>query len=161
GSDFKTMQTNYIQAAADDAHAKIRSAALKKAGGPSAVAAAQRFDDADAALSKTMTQFENLVTWLGQVPQGGTYNVISVVREKKRKPAVSPTPTAIPSTTLILASKAFPVGANYTKKDLWTLFVGPPLYVMGGVVLTYELYDPGDQSILAAGQISMQSGYRK
>ena len=50
-------------------------------------------------------------------------------------------------------------GSYYTKKNLWSFFGGMPFYNMGGVVLTYALFDGPTGRLLAAGTVPIDGGF--
>ena len=52
-------------------------------------------------------------------------------------------------------------GAYYTKKNMWTLFGGMPLYHMGGAVVSYVLLDGKEGQILQAGVVPIDGGFVK
>ncbi len=52
-------------------------------------------------------------------------------------------------------------GSNYIAKNLWTSFGAIPLYVMGGVIVSYTLFQGNTGSVLASGTVPVHSGFWK
>ena len=52
-------------------------------------------------------------------------------------------------------------GGYYTKKNMWTLFGGMPLYHMGGVVVSYVLLNGKDGTVLVSGVVPVHGGFVK
>lgn len=52
-------------------------------------------------------------------------------------------------------------GGFFVKKNLWTVFGGLPLYHMGGVALTFALFEGSSGKVLASGAVPVYGGFVK
>ena len=52
-------------------------------------------------------------------------------------------------------------GSYYTKKNMWTLFGGMPLYHMGGIVASYALLEGKEGRVLKSGVVPVHGGFIK
>ncbi len=50
-------------------------------------------------------------------------------------------------------------GTYYTRKNLWSFFGGMPFFNMGGVVITYALFEGDTGRILASGTLPVDGGF--
>ncbi len=50
-------------------------------------------------------------------------------------------------------------GTYYTRKNLWSFFGGMPFFNMGGVVITYALFEGNTGRILTAGTLPVDGGF--
>ena len=50
-------------------------------------------------------------------------------------------------------------GSYYTRKNLWSFFGGMPFYIMGGVVITYALFEGDTGRLLASGTVPVDGGF--
>jgi hypothetical protein len=148
------VQTQYLNVADEQAFAKQRAAALHKTDGDKASAAAALYDRADVAAARAIAAYDKLMTALLADPvQGKEPLSVKIIRQKAIQAKLAANP-------LILLLNSEAAAAYYTKKNLWTFFGGPPLYTMGGVSLTYTLYENSGGAILAGGAVGKHGGYR-
>ncbi len=153
-TDLDAIQVQYLPIPAEQAEAKARFAELSKGTGPKAVQAAALYSQADAAATRATTAYEKLMTGLLADPaEGKEALVVRIVRQKTVQAKLKTAP-------LLLLLNSEEAAAYYTKKNLWTFLGGPPLYTMGGVSLTYTLYENNGGAILAAGTVAKHGGYR-
>lgn len=148
------LQSRYLKMVAEQSEAKSRSGELAKDPGAKAVSAASLYNQVDATASKVTTTYDKL---MGDLAAAGTDGkepfAVRVVRQKIIQ-------NALGSRTLLLLLNSQEAAAFYTKKSLWTFLGGVPLYTMGGVSLTYTLYENNGGAILAAGTVGRHGGYR-
>ncbi len=52
-------------------------------------------------------------------------------------------------------------GSSFIAKNLWTSFGAIPLYVMGGVIASYTLFQGNTGTVLASGTVPVHSGFWK
>lgn len=154
---LKPLDADYGRATSVIAFTISRAAELKAKQGADAreLAIARRYDALAAALTKTVTAYEALVTGLAS---GATASepalVVRIARQKQVQAALK---DSTPPLVLLVTGKQ--VAAYYTKKNLWTFFGGPPLYAMGGTSMTYFLFDARTGNLLTAGSAASHGGY--
>ncbi|MDV6333068.1 hypothetical protein [Asticcacaulis sp. 201] len=153
-SDLRTLQSDYASMSAASASYKDKSATLKKLNTPAALMVAVQYDAADAAASKAMTTYDALLTWLTTKDDAKVPNIVKVIKGKK----VAATAGA---DGMVLSVSAHGVAANYTKKDIWSVFGGPPLWVKGGVIVSYQLVVLSTGEVVASGGGRQASQYKK
>ena len=147
-------QTEYLAIVAEQAVGRQRAAALHKSDGVKAAAAAAIFDRADVAATLAVAAYDKLMTGLLADPvEGKEPLAVRIIRQKAIQSKLADNP-------LILLLNSEAAAAYYTKKNLWTFLGGPPLYTMGGVSLTYTLYENNSGAVLAAGTAGKHGGYR-
>ena len=148
------IQIEYMVVVGEEAAAKQRAADLAKSSDIKASPAAARFVAADAAASKAMSAYEALIGALIQAPQDGKDPFgVRVIRQKKIQ-------TALAANPLILLLGVRQAAAYYSMRSLWTFLGGPPIKAMGGVSLTYSLYESDTGNVLYAGAVGKHGGYR-
>jgi hypothetical protein len=153
-ADLADLQSAYVTAVSNLAAAKTRSAQLKESKNNEDKRLAAKYDGADAALSKAIAAFDAFTTALVATQTGQTEPTISkIVKQKKIRTALNGNP-------LILMISSKNAAAYYTKKSLWTFLGGAPLYTMGGVAISYSIFDPESGAILKAGVVAEHGGYR-
>ena len=148
---LQPVQAEYATVTGDEAQVKSLAAALRTKD----PASAEMLDQADAQATKAIATYDTFVTALNAAPQAGTDPaVVRIVRGKKLQSYLAnPNSFAL----LVIDQK---IAEEYTKKNLWTFFGGPPLYTMGGITSVYILYDPNTGTALKAGVVPMHGGYR-
>lgn len=52
-------------------------------------------------------------------------------------------------------------GTYYTRKNMWSFFGGMPFYNMGGVVITYSMFEGNTGRLLASGTVPVDGGFVK
>ncbi|WP_344699858.1 hypothetical protein [Sphingomonas limnosediminicola] len=97
--------------------------------------------------------YKSLIDSLMAVPQAGEPLIERIWRQRVVKAKLDSPTTAI----LVLSDK--PLGAYYTKKNLWTFLGGPPLFTMAGLTVSYALLDK-DRSLLTSGTVALHEGYQ-
>jgi hypothetical protein len=106
------------------------------------------------ALKAAMALYDDFFSKLSTIEDKGTPTLASVIREgivaeelKKGSP-------------LLLVKLHQSGGAYYTKKNLWTsIAAGPPLYHMGGVVVSFVLLDGRTGTVLKSGVVPVHGGF--
>lgn len=63
--------------------------------------------------------------------------------------------------TLMTAKISSAGGTYYTRKNLWSFFGGMPFFNMGGVVVSYSLFNGQTGAVLSAGAIPIDGGFVK
>lgn len=147
-------QREYVAAAGEQLQAKERSAALHKTEGDKAANAARLYDLADSTATRAIAAYDALMTRLSADPAEGKEPLaVRIIRQMAVQRHLEGNP-------LILLLSSEDAAAFYTKKNLWTFLDGPPLYTMGGVSLTYTLYERDSGLVLAGGTAGKHGGYR-
>lgn len=147
-------QTQYLDAIGEQAFATQRAATLRKIKGEKAVEAAELYERAAATAAGAIAAYDRLMTALLADPGEGKEPLsVKIVRQKAIQAKLAANP-------LILLLNSEAAAAYYTKKSLWTFLVGPPLYTMGGVSLTYTLYENNGGAVLAGGTVGKHGGYQ-
>lgn len=150
-SDLSPLEKSYIEAAGTDA--KLKALATSYTAKNPAVAA--ELGEADAQVAKATASYESFMNGLNAAPQSGSeVPIVRIVRAKMIQSHLSRPNVHI---LLVIDQK---IAENYTKKNLWTFFGGPPLYTMGGISSVYILYNPSTGQVEAAGAIPRHGGYR-
>ena len=111
------------------------------------------------ALSTTLKNAAGLVdswyTKLAATDSKGTANIVHVTREKSIADALA-------KDAYLLLVKVQAKGGNLlTKKNLWTLFGGMPLYHMGGVAVSFTLIEGQTSLVKASGVAPVYGGFVK
>jgi hypothetical protein len=150
---LRPLQQAYVGVVGQQAAAKARAVALHASEADGAAAAAARYDMADAGAGRAIAAYEAFLTSLTAPVTDKEPLIVRVIRQKRIQDKLSTGP-------LVLLLNGSHAAAYYTKKNLWTFLGGPPLYTMGGVSLTYTLFDPASGQILRAGAIAKHGGYR-
>ncbi len=152
--DLKPLQDGYGVAIGDGAAARARSIILKEQG-DEAARVAQLYDAAEASATRAITAFETMRTALAAVtPEQGSM-ASRIIRQQQIQQALSQD-----NSPLILLLSHKEAGALYTRKNLWTFIGGAPLYTMGGVSVTYSLFEPDTGYVRRAGIVARHGGYR-
>lgn len=81
--------------------------------------------------------------------------IVAIARQQKLK-----TTLADPNTRLLILNQ-IPLGAYYTRDNLWTFLGGPPVHVMGGVALSYSVVDPNNGTVSKSGVFVEHGGYQR
>lgn len=63
--------------------------------------------------------------------------------------------------SLLTAKISSAGGTYYTRKNLWSFFGGMPFFSMGGVVVSYALFDGKSGAVLSAGALPVAGGFVK
>jgi hypothetical protein len=66
---------------------------------------------------------------------------------------------AVVNTSVMLVKIHKMGGGYFTKKNLWTVFLGLPLYFMGGAAITFGMLDGLSGKVLASGVIPVYGGF--
>ena len=70
--------------------------------------------------------------------------------------------TALSGGASLLTAKISSAGGTYyTRKNLWSFFGGMPFFSMGGVVVSYNLFNGQSGAVLSAGAIPISGGFVK
>lgn len=160
-SDAKALMTaldpaqmQYLEVVNEQAFAKQRSSELGQTDGNKAAAVAALYERADAAATQAITAYEKLMALLLADPAEGKEPLaVKLIRQKVIQSKLAANP-------LILLLNSEAAAAYYTKKNLWTFLGGPPLYTVGGVSLTYTLYENDSGAVLVGGTAGKHGGYR-
>lgn len=109
-------------------------------------------------LLKSLTNASGLVdawyTKLGSADAKGVAVLVNVAREKSVADALSK--------AHLLTVKVQKAGGNFlTKKNLWTVFGGMPLFHMGGAAVSYTLMDGQTGRLISAGVVPIHGGFVK
>ena len=83
-----------------------------------------------------------------------TPKIVLVARQEKMRKLLEN------QTTRMVVLRQSVGGAYYTQDNLWTFLGGPPLYVMGGVSLSYSLVNPQNGQVETSGILVRHGGYR-
>lgn len=148
------VQAEHVAVAGEQLQAKDRAAALRKTSGDKAADAAKLYDLADSTATRALAAYDRLLAALVADPSEGKEALaVRIIRQKAVQAQLAGDPLI-----LLLSSKD--AAAFYTRKNLWTFLGGPPLYTMGGVSLTYTLYERQSGLVLAGGTVGKHGGYR-
>lgn len=134
----------------EQAAAKLRFAELTSAG-KSGIAA--HYSAADTAANHATSRYNTLTQLLSAAAPA---NAPSYVARVARQYA---TREALKNNALVLSIDSSSSAQYYTKKNMWTFFGGPPLYVAGVVKTQFALIDSQSGAILAAGSSARHGGY--
>jgi hypothetical protein len=97
-------------------------------------------------------------TWFTKLSTADDKGVIGLVTIAKEKAIVE----QLANGGKLLALKVQKAGGAYmTKKNLWTLFGGMPLYHMGGAAVTYALLDGTSGRVASSGVVPVYGGFVK
>ena len=83
-------------------------------------------------------------------------NVAAMIREYEIWSALND-----PSSLMLIVKMDKAGGSNYVEKSLWTSFGSMPFKVMGGVIVSYTLFQGNSGVVLASGVIPVHGGFQK
>jgi len=113
----------------------------------------KRHKEAAAAWQGAMALYEAFYGTLATAGDKGLAPLTALVRERSVTRALEA------GGKLLVVQLHNSGGAYYTKKNLWSLFGGMPLYHMGGTVAAFALFDGVSGEVGAAGIIPVHGGF--
>lgn len=117
--------------------------------------AASAFTRAAAAARDVLAAYDAFMTRQAAADDKGVV-LIERVRREHGVDALLARPGAV---ALMIEHDAA-LGGLYTVRNLWTIFGGPPVHVMGGAIASYLMVRAADGVVLAGGTIPIHGGYR-
>jgi hypothetical protein len=116
--------------------------------------AAAKIKEAAAGLAAAIAVYDSWFGKLATVDDKGGSLLGNIVQEQSLAVAIQG--------GYLLVLKVQKAGGGYLiKKSLWTFFGGMPLYHMGGVSVSYELFEGQSGQVLASGIVPVYGGFVK
>jgi hypothetical protein len=158
-AELTDLQQSFTTAATDQAIAlklaadRRAQAAEDKDNAGKLLAAAGRYEAYAAATGRVVDATETFLTALFTETAEKPALIIRIAQEREVQRRLRLDP-------LVLLVTGKPVGAYYTRKNMWTFLGGPPLYTMGGANIVYKLFDPDTGFEVTHGVVPVHGGYR-
>ncbi len=116
--------------------------------------AAAKIKEATAGLTAAIAVYDSWFGKLATVDDKGGSLLGNIVQQQSMAVAIQD--------GYLLVLKVQKAGGGYLiKKSLWTFFGGMPLYHMGGVSVSFELFDGRSGQVLASGLVPVYGGFVK